>query len=209
MRADGMRQVVILGSGLDLLGRRLAFDFSESTVFETDRTDSITMKETLLGTDRPRNLELLRHDLNTTSIEDALASARGFRKDLPTMVIAEGVFMYCPLEEVRQLFVSLQSLMAKPIRLVFTFMELDPSGRVRFRNQNRFVTWWLARSGEPFLWGMPVTALRGFLNEAGFELEQAVSTAEYVAEHELLPPEIPPPARGELIAAARTCNDEH
>lgn len=204
VRAEGLRQVVILGAGLDLLGRRLAVGFPELTVFETDRAQSIAMKEMLLGRDHPGNLVLHPHDLDSTPVEDALQSAQGFARDRPTMVLAEGMLMYCPLEEVRRLFLSLQVLFAHPLRLVFTFMEADPCGRVRFRGQSPLVAWWLTRSGEAFRWGMSADAMALLLSQAGFALDRTVDSAAFAAEQNLLPANTVPPAGGELIAVARS-----
>jgi methyltransferase (TIGR00027 family) len=202
VRTEGAQQVVIVGAGLDLLGRRLAAGFPAATVVETDRRDSIAMKETLLGSDRPGNLVLLPHDGNLDSLGDSLAMASQFRTDRATLILAEGVLMYCTADEVQRLLVTLQRLVASPLRLVFTFMEAGPAGRIRFRNQSPLVTWWLARSGESFRWGIAGGDLDAFLDRAGFRLESIVRSADYAAKHQLLPAETSPPADGEQIASA-------
>jgi methyltransferase (TIGR00027 family) len=201
IRTEGIRQCVILGGGLDPLGRWIAASFGDVNVLETDRADGIAMKETLLGGERRANHVLRPHDLQSASIDDALRSAEGFRPGRPTLVIAEGILMYRPLEEVRQL---LASLAERPRLVVFTFMEDDLSGRIRFRNQNRLVTWWLGRSGEPFRWGMCPDRMTAFLAEFGFSMERIIDSAIYASERQLLPSHVTPPAGGELIAVARS-----
>lgn len=204
VRTEGLQQVVILGAGLDLLGLRLARGFPRLMVFETDRIESTAMKERLLEGNHPSNLLLHSHDVNFTSLEDALNAAAGFQHDRPTVVIAEGMLMYCPVDEVRKLFAFLAALFVSPVRLLFTFMEDGPSGRIQFRHQHRLVTWWLARSGEPFRWGMSAEAMEHFLGGTGFMLERIVHSAKCAAENDLLPASATPPAAGELIAVARS-----
>lgn len=204
VREEGLQQVVILGAGLDLLGRRVARNFPGVAVIETDRAESIAMKSRLLGSSRPQNLLLHPHELDSAPVDEALRTVQGFEKDRATLVLAEGMLMYCPVEDVRRLLIASRELFIHPLRLVFTYMEDNPSGRVQFRNQNRLVTWWLARSGEPFRWGMPDGAMVHFLRGAGFALERAVRSAEFAAEHHLLPAKITPPASGEVIAVAES-----
>lgn len=96
--AAGLRQAVILASGLDSRGYRLPWP-PGMTVYEIDQPDVLQFKaETLaqLGAEPTANLRMvpadLRHDWPA-----ALLGA-GFQPALPTAWIAEGLFGYLPPE---------------------------------------------------------------------------------------------------------------
>jgi O-methyltransferase involved in polyketide biosynthesis len=61
--------------------------------------------------------------------------------------------MYLPAETVSTLMRTLGSLSAPGSQLVFTFMEKQRDGRIRFDSQTKLVDWWLRGRGEPFVWG--------------------------------------------------------
>jgi O-methyltransferase involved in polyketide biosynthesis len=61
--------------------------------------------------------------------------------------------MYLPADIVSSLMRTLKSLSAPGSRVVFTFMEKQSDGRIRFDSQSKLVDWWLRGRGEPFLWG--------------------------------------------------------
>src|SRR5439155_9307983 len=66
---------------------------------------------------------------------------------------AEGLLIYLTLASVSSLMRTLKSLSAPGSRFVFTFMETQSDGRIRFDSQSKLVDWRLSRRGEPFLWG--------------------------------------------------------
>src|SRR5438093_1720948 len=61
--------------------------------------------------------------------------------------------MYLPANIVLSLMKTLTSLSALGSRFIFTFMEQQSDGRIRFDSQSKLVDWWLRSRGEPFLWG--------------------------------------------------------
>lgn len=182
---EDIKRCLILGAGLDLLGRHLARTFPAVAVCEFDQAASVTMKKMLLGPDVPPNFDFFPIDLRTRS---------DFASDVPTLVIAEGVLMYLSPEQVRDFFRSLHGRS----HVLFTCMEKDEDNRIRFRDQNPLIEGWLRRSGEPFLWGTREEELRSLLAETGFDLTSFIASADYAAEHRL----IARPARGENVCAA-------
>jgi methyltransferase (TIGR00027 family) len=97
----GIRQAVILASGLDARAYRLAWP-ADMTVFEIDQPRVIEFKSTTLAGLRAAPTA----DLRTVSIDlrlDWPAALRdaGLDSDRPTAWIAEGLFGYLPPEVCR------------------------------------------------------------------------------------------------------------
>ena len=96
--ADGITQFVILGSGLDGRGFRLDFG-SGAKLFEVDRPSVVEVKEDLVaqsGLAPTVERRVVASDL----ADDWLRAlqGKGFRADLPSAWLAEGLFVYLPDE---------------------------------------------------------------------------------------------------------------
>lgn len=94
--ADGITQFVILGSGLDGRGFRLDFG-SGAKLFEVDRPSVVEVKEDLVaqsGLAPTVERRVVASDL----ADDWLRAlqGKGFRADLPSAWLAEGLFVYLP-----------------------------------------------------------------------------------------------------------------
>lgn len=95
---DGITQFVILGSGLDGRGCRLDFG-SGATLFEVERPSVVEVKEDLVaqsGLAPTVERRVVASDL----ADDWLRAlqGKGFRADLPSAWLAEGLFVYLPDE---------------------------------------------------------------------------------------------------------------
>jgi methyltransferase (TIGR00027 family) len=113
----GIRQAVILASGLDARAYRLDWP-AGTTVFEVDQPEVIAFKTgalTNLGatptSDRRTVAIDLRHDWPTALVE------AGFDKSQPTAWIAEGLFGYLPPEAQDRLLDNISALSADGSRL--------------------------------------------------------------------------------------------
>lgn len=91
-----IRQVVILGAGLDTRALRLGWLDNGVSVFEIDRADMADLKATGLGIGPDKNWHGIAADLTSDAWTEALTAA-GFDTTAPTIFISEGLFMY--LEE--------------------------------------------------------------------------------------------------------------
>lgn len=113
----GIRQAVILASGLDARAYRLAWP-ADMTVFEIDQPQVIEFKTTTLATLGATP----RADLRTVAIDlrydwpKALKGA-GFDENKPTAWIAEGLFGYLPPEAQDRLLDNIAALSASGSRL--------------------------------------------------------------------------------------------
>ena len=96
--ADGITQFVIVGSGLDGRGFRLDLG-SGATLFEVDRPSVVEVKENLVAqSDLAPTIE--RRVVACDLADDWLRAlqGKGFRADLPSAWLAEGLFVYLPDE---------------------------------------------------------------------------------------------------------------
>lgn len=113
----GIRQAVILASGLDARAYRLAWP-ADMTVFEIDQPQVIAFKATTLA----ELGAVPQAELRTVSVDlrddwpKALVDA-GFDKSRPTAWIAEGLFGYLPPEAQDRLLDNITALSAHGSRL--------------------------------------------------------------------------------------------
>jgi methyltransferase (TIGR00027 family) len=119
---SGIRQAVILASGLDARSYRLRWP-SDTTVYEIDQPQVIEFKTTTLADlcARPTaDLRVVGIDLRNDW--PAALRAKGFDIAQPTAWIAEGLLIYLPPDAQDQLFDNIASLSAAGSRLATEFI---------------------------------------------------------------------------------------
>lgn len=150
---NGATQVVIIGAGFDPLSFELHQEFPSAQFWEIDHPATQRHKvRTLYKIDAER-LHFVAMDLSATTFDTEALIKNSFDPTQRTIWIAEGLLMYLTRESVLSLMRTLKSLSAPGSQFVFTFMEKQGDGRIRFDSQSKLVDWWLCRRGEPFLWG--------------------------------------------------------
>jgi methyltransferase (TIGR00027 family) len=119
---SGIRQAVILASGLDARGYRLPWR-SGTTVYEIDQPQVIEFKTTTLadlGVRPTADLRAVGIDLRNDW--PAALRAKGFDIAQPTAWIAEGLLIYLPPDAQDQLFDNIASLSVSGSRLATEFV---------------------------------------------------------------------------------------
>ncbi len=201
---EGFANVCLVGAGFDTLAWRLAKDFPQVRCLEVDHPD--TQKAKILSLERvgdvPPNLSFQTLDLEAPAgIGPGATGASAAATD--TIVVAEGVLMYLTEANVRRFFIDLRRRFTGNLRVVFTFMVLDPLGRIRFHDSSPLVGLWLRLKGEPFAWGLKSSDVEEFLADLGFGLVGLAGheelRARFLAEW---PGEGARIARGEWLAVA-------
>jgi methyltransferase (TIGR00027 family) len=137
----GIRQAVILASGLDARAYRLDWP-AGMTVFEVDQPQVIAFKATTLAglgavptTDRRAVAGDLRHDWPAALIE------AGFDRSRPAAWIAEGLFGYLPPEAQDRLLDNISALSADGSRLATEAIpDISQVDRERAREMMRKTT---------------------------------------------------------------------
>lgn len=200
--AAGCSQVVVLGAGLDTLCIELRAAYPRLCCIEIDHPATQAGKRRAAGAGG-HGIEFIGADLAWRSLSDVLASCSAFRREAPTLFVAEGLLMYLPHDAVAALFAQMAAA-APHSRLAFTWMEPQADGLPNFRPRSRLVDFWLRLRGEPLLSAMPRAGLARFLGDAGFALEGALESVDLLGEAQRRAPGPQGlPIAGEFICFAR------
>lgn len=168
--AEGVEQVVILGAGLDSRAIRIQ-GIERTQVFELDQPATSAFKrkgvEQILGT-LPSHLKLIPIDFDQQGLEDELLAA-GFRTDVTSFFIWEGVTMYMTANAVDKTFRTIARLAPSGSHIVVTFLHrgvLEETSDLH----NPAVLARLQQVGEPWQFGLYPTEVEPYLMERGFKL---------------------------------------
>jgi len=161
--AKGVAQVVILGAGFDPLSSELQREFPTAAFWEIDHPATQRHKVRACSEIGIERVHFVAVDLATAGLEREALIGGGFDPAKRTFWIAEGLLMYFPADVVSSLIKTLSTLSAPGSEFVFTFMEKQGDGQLRFDSQTKLVDSWLRRRGEPFLWGTTRSELVEFI----------------------------------------------
>ena len=181
--ADGFTSVIVLAAGFDGLANRLHRQCGDVLFVEIDLPGTIRMKERCLA-GCGGNLRFIPADLASQRPLQVLGELppEALRK---IIVVAEGLLMYLDEVEVRRLLTAIASLSSEDLRLVFTFVEPTPDGRIALRTSTRLGALWLAWRKSPFRWGIARGELPAFLEPLGYRVEAIRDSGELAAEQGL------------------------
>ena len=182
----GVDQVVILGAGFDCRAYRIP-GIDRARVFEVDHPATQPRKREIvtrrLGA-LPPHVTLVPVDLTTQAL-DAVMPGAGYRSDVRTFFICEGLTHYLRPAVVDAVFRHVARAAAGS-RMVFTYIHramLD--GSVRFEGAaNTLAT--VQRAGEPYTFGWDPAELPRYLAERRLRLLEDVGAEAYRARY-LLP----------------------
>jgi O-methyltransferase involved in polyketide biosynthesis len=204
IRQRGIGQVAVVAAGFDPLCALLHAAHPAVRWCELDHPATQRYKRAALATlPTGGNLTLLPIDLTRESIADLFRDGR-LRRDVATLVIAEGITMYLGDDRIRAFFGAVRDGAAGRARhVLFTYMERQPNGSIHFRSSTPLVAWWLARTKESFVWGIEPQRLPPYLAELGFSLAGSWDAGRLRDEH-LVPRQLADrtTAAGETIALA-------
>jgi methyltransferase (TIGR00027 family) len=151
---NGATQVVMIGAGFDPLGFELHKDFPNAGLWEIDHPATQRHKVRAFTEIDAMRLHFVSMDLSAATFDSDLLIKNDFDPTQRTVWIAEGLLMYLTQDAVSSLMKTLKNLSApSSSRFVFTFMEKQSDGRIRFDSQSKLIDWWLLGRGEPFRWG--------------------------------------------------------
>ena len=174
----GVRQLVLLGAGLDTFAYRNPFASSGLCVFEVDHPATQTWKRELLaesGIAAPSSLSFVALDFEKGSLAEALGRA-GFRTDQPAFCSWLGVVPYLTLEAAKSTLAWIGGWPAGSA-VVFDYAvspaSLDPLQRAAFDALATRV----ARAGEPFRLFLEPDELGATLTGLGFHAIEDLDAA--------------------------------
>jgi methyltransferase (TIGR00027 family) len=182
--ADGVRQYVVLGAGLDTFGLRNADPSLH--VFEVDHSNTQAWKRRRIeeeGLVVPTTLRFVPVDFTKDDLAVELRRA-GLRPDQDTFFSWLGVVMYLEHQSIRGTLQTVAALCGSTGGIAFDFIAPPRRSQLHLR----MIMWWrgcrVARLGEPFRAPLsPVNAER-WLREAGFR-EVTILTPQQLTERYL------------------------
>jgi methyltransferase (TIGR00027 family) len=162
---QGGRQLVLLGAGLD--ARALRLHHLGLRVFEIDHPATQAHKRRLLGD----AATFVAWDFEHDSLEELpqRLGDLGYRREERGCVVWEGVTMYLSEAANAATFDMLGDLLAPGSAVAFTYFAKDLLAAPGWRN--RLMRQFVARHGEPWVFGWDPEQLPAFLAAHGFALE--------------------------------------
>jgi methyltransferase (TIGR00027 family) len=173
----GVRQLVILGAGLDGRAWRMG-ELRDWTVFEVDHPDSQREKKprTARLTPTASDVRFVPVDFTRDSLDGSLAKA-GHDPSKPTVWVWEGVVMYLSPDQVRATLGVIARRSAAGSRLLVTYHA--PAALLWL------VGFAVRRLGEPFRSRYAPEAMRALLEEHGLRVVRDDTVPGHGARHGL------------------------
>ncbi len=172
--AAGARQLLVVGAGFDPLASVCARRHPDVLCVEIDAPVTAEPKRAGVqgaGLTRP-NHQLCAVDLSQRSLAEALRTTP-WRKDLRSIVMAEGLLMYLHPQDVARFFADVRQVSATGSRVAFTSLDADDKGRPHIGRMDMPIQFALRLAGEAMHWGLRPSDAPAFLASAGYRtLEQ-------------------------------------
>ena len=182
--ADGVDQVVILGSGFDARAYRVP-GAEGARIFEIDTPETLQGKrsriEALLGR-VPPHVSMVATDFEREGLDAALART-AFRRRARTLFIWEGVSSYLSDTAVDATLRRLATLAPPRSQLVFTYLD---QATLRGRGEvpgARTAIAAVRHVGEPFRFGFDPAELPAYLDQRGFKLLDDLTSVDLAARY--------------------------
>jgi methyltransferase (TIGR00027 family) len=204
----GVKQVVVLTAGFDTLAVRLHREFPQVSFIEVDRLGMQAIKRRVLTGQwaAAANLSFVAADLDREPLESKLLDS-AYVSGMPTLFIIEGLLSFMTDDKRDALFDFINVLGGASSRVVFTFMEREPDGRIHFRGATWLARLWFQLRGERFRWGPSRDELEEYLVTHGFTLQEVLTAAEFRVRYLDGNPDVPL-AAGEDVALAQVMPTE-
>ncbi|MBU7018955.1 MAG: SAM-dependent methyltransferase [Theionarchaea archaeon] len=174
---EGISQVVILGAGFDSRAYRIP-GIDTVRVFEVDHSAAQAWKKArlreIMGS-LPPHVTFVPMDFKKQDLGKELAKA-GFRTDVQTFIIWEGVTQYIGKEAVDQTFQYVKRITSGR-KIVFTYILQEVIDGTAEGAQK--VTSLARSQGMPWIFGIDPSNLNQYLSERGFALQEEVGASEY------------------------------
>lgn len=169
---DGAQQVVILGAGFDTRAYRFHEKFPKIRFFEVDLPAMVAVKKKAVKEKlcyAPSMVSYVAIDFEKQKLGEVLTRA-GFRKDLKTLFIWEGVAMYLDETAVASTLQFIAKNSAPGSLVVFDYLlpeVVDGTSKDEYAQE---VSGLVASFGEPFKWGVKPSDMAGYLKKNGLTL---------------------------------------
>ncbi len=179
-----LRQVVLVGAGLDMRSIQHAATIPDVTFFEIDLPEMIAERERvikLLTEDFGHRRVMLKADFKVDDLSQILGNRPDFDPTLPTVVVFEGCSMYFSDAENERLLLSLLELLQHPSSCVWADF-VNTSVVTRRTNNQRIIAFLegMDSLGESFVFGSDDPS--AWLGALGFGFVETISAGDYLED---------------------------
>ena len=182
--SKGFTQIVVIGAGYDTRAYRIE-GISNVRVFELDLPEIQNRKKSkiqeIFGS-LPIEVTYIPVDLSITSLKTAL-KGNDFDSRQKTLYVLEGLILYIPPEQVKELFSSIIFLSAQGSAVLFDSIDgaiVDGSDQSAYAMNIRQQ---MSRLGETFKFGIRKGEEEKYMKTIGFKNIQVVTKETYVAQY--------------------------
>ncbi|MBS1810396.1 MAG: SAM-dependent methyltransferase [Acidobacteria bacterium] len=183
LAAQGLEQIVILGAGFDTMALRIRDKLQGVTIYEVDHPATQAAKrETLTKIGTPTNVRFVAVDFEQDDFVEKLREA-GFDLKRKTLISWLGVTYYLTPAAMARTLTQIATLGGIGTKFVFDYMLAEvidgTSTSHEALNKARFV----ARLGEPWLFGLQPEKVGAYLAPFGFRVRQNFTPQELQAKY--------------------------
>jgi len=183
-----VKQVVVLGAGLDVLSLQLAKDFSQVNFIEIDRENSQRFKTGVFHSHHvqlPSNIEYLAGNLSE-GLYPSIKRSSCFKENVMTLWLIEGVLMYIPQDACQSLFKEIRELSLSESKVIFTTTPEAYQGSIFARNFQKI---YLRKKKSDLAWVISAEDVPHFMEQLNYSMVKQLS---YAALHsDYLSPDSP------------------
>lgn len=169
---ENIPQIVFLGAGYDSRAYRYKDLIKETVIYELDAVSTQRRKIEMLmkaEIEVPANVRFVEADFTKDSIMDLLAGA-GYKKDLKTLFIWEGVTYYLKREDIDKTLEMIKSNTPAGSMLCFDYVMTAPDMINRYKADEVMKKMKLMYSTEPVHRGFEEGRMGEYLRDNGFKL---------------------------------------
>lgn len=180
--AAGVRQVVVLGAGMDGMAARRAPQHPAVSFLELDHPVTQPAKAAALhgaGLMAP-NLSSVPADLLARPLAEILSAQPGWDTTAPTLFVAEGLLMYLTPDAVETLLRGAHAASGPGSRLAFSWIPSDERGQDGLGATLRAS---MAALGEQVLWKPRLDAVHALLQACGWAPDSAPARVDLHARY--------------------------
>jgi methyltransferase (TIGR00027 family) len=175
----GIKQVVILGAGYDSRAFRFKDQLAGVCVFELDHPGTQARKLRLLmdgNAEIPANVTYIGIDFAKQSFQKLLPRY-GFRSDVKTLFLWEGVSYYLPLQAVDDVLKFVAGCVpGSSVVFDYALQSFVDGDTGTYGGEQ--IARWLKKIGEPFLFGLHPTDAQRFLAKRGLRVVSHVGPSD-------------------------------
>ena len=161
-----------MGAGFDSRAIRFNNELRHATVYELDVPITQNTKINKLrekNIEIPSNLRFIPVDFTEDSLSQKLNGA-GFRKEMTSLYILEGLTYYLDQESINTTFEQISEYSGKDSMIVFDYLYSSVIKKENIYNNEERAYQGTAKIGEKFTFGIEKGQIKQFLSKFKFEL---------------------------------------